>query len=147
MPDADLSFDEVVPSRAGTFFGVRVEYPLLGLDCGGVGAQRVHVCISVIGVGVVRVEATLVAADVGVTACTVHMILHGLARTALSTTSRNVRRTDLRLLKAEFAGALGRSWLVHHRETPAVLTNVSVSTSAIGVVDFGAPSACKYTHF
>ena len=92
-------------------------------------------------------EATLVAADVRVTTRTVHMILHGLARTALSTTSRNVRRTKLRLRKAKFTRALSRSWLVHHRKTSTVLANISVSTSAIGVVDFGAPSACKYAHF
>ena len=92
-------------------------------------------------------EATLVAADVRVTTRTVHMILHGLARTALSTTSRNVLRAHLRLHEAEFAVALGRCWHVHHRKASAVLTNVSVSTSAIGVVDFGASSACKYAHF
>ena len=92
-------------------------------------------------------EATLVAADVGVSTCSIHMIINGLSRTALSATSRNVRRTNLRLRKAKFTRALSRSWLVHHRKTSAVLANISVSTSAIGVVDFGAPSACKYAHF
>ena len=92
-------------------------------------------------------EAALVAADVGVPTCTVHMILHGLARTALSTTSRNVLRAHLRLHEAEFAVALSWCWHVHHRKAPAVLANVSISTSTICVVDFGASSACKYAHF
>ena len=92
-------------------------------------------------------EATLVAADVRVTTRSVHIILQSLTRTTLSSSSRNVRRANLRLLKGKSARTLGRCWMIHYCETSAVLANVSVSTSAIGVVYFGAPSACKYAHF
>ena len=37
--------------------------------------------------------------------------------------------------------------MVHYRKTTAVQANVSVSTSAIGVVYFGAPGARKDAHF
>ena len=147
MSDADLSFDEVVTSWASTLFGISLEYPLFTCNCGRICAQRVNVSISVIGESVVRIEATLVAADIGVTTCSVHMILQVLARTALTTTSRNMLRAHLRLLKAELSRALSRSRLIHHRKTPAILANVSISTSAISVVDFGTPSACKYAHY
>ena len=147
MSDADLSFDKVVAPRTRTLFGISVEYPLFTCYSGRIWAQRVYVCISVIGPGVVRIEATLVAADIGVSTCSIHMILHSLARTALTATSRNMLRAHLRLLKAEFARALSRCWLIHHRKTPAIFANVSISTRAIGVVNLGTPSACKYAHF
>ena len=147
MSDTDLSLDKVITSWAGTLSGIRLEYPLFTCNCGRICAQRVYVGISVIGESVVRIEAALVAADIGVTACSIHMILQVLARTALTTTSRNMLRAHLRLLKAELSRALSRSRLVHHRKTPAILANVSISTSAIGVVDFGTPSACKYAHY
>ena len=92
-------------------------------------------------------EAALVAADVRVTSCSVYLILHSLSGTTLTSTSRDVLRTHLRLLKAKCPRALSRCRIVHYRKTTAVLTNVSVSTSAIGVVYFGAPSACKYAHY
>ena len=147
MSDADLSFDEVVTFWAGTLSSISLEYPLFTCNCGRICAQRVNVGISVISESVVRIEATLVAADIGVTTCSVHMILQVLARTALTTTSRNMLRAHLRLRKAELPGALSRGRHVHHRKTPAILANVSISTSAISVVDFGTPSACKYAHF
>ena len=146
MSDADLSFDEVVTPRAGTLFGISVEYPLLTCNWGRIWAERVHVSISVIGPGVVRVEATLITVNIGVSTSSIHVVLQVFTRTALTATSRNMLRAHFRLLKAEFARCLSRCRLVHHRKATAILANVSISTSAIGVVNLGTPSACKNAH-
>ena len=146
MSDTDLSFDEVVTPWAGTFFGISVEYPLLSCNWGRIWAKRVHVSIPVIGIGVVRVEATLITVNIGVSTSSIHIILQVFARTALTATSRNMLRAHFRLRKAKFARTLSRCWLVHHRKATAIFANVSISTSAIGVVNLGTPSACKYAH-
>ena len=146
MSDADLSFDEVVTPRAGTLFGISVKYSLFTCNWCRIWAKRVYIGISVIGPGVVRVEATLITVNIGVSTSTIHVVLQVFARTALTATSRNMLRAHFRLLIAEFARGLSRCWLVHHRKATAIFANVSISTSAIGVVNLGTPSACKNAH-
>ena len=136
----------MVPLRACTPFGIRVEYPSISLGCGWIGAQRVDICISVISEGVVEMEAALVASDIRVTARTVRMILDGLTRTTLSSATGNVRRTHLRLLKAKCSRSLCSCWMVHYRKPSTVIANVRIPTSTIGVIYFGPPGACKYAH-
>ena len=136
----------MVPLRACTPSGIRVEHSSISLGCGWVRAQRVDICISVISEGVVEMEATLVATDIRVTTRSIRMILDGLARTALSSTSRDVRRTHLRLLKAKCPRSLCSCWMVRYRKTTTVIANVRIPTSTIGVIYFGPPGACKYAH-
>ena len=80
--------------------------------------------------------------DVRVTACTIDMVVNSFSRASLSTTSRNMLGAHLRILRPDGASSHRTCWVVHVGEATAVFANISVSTSAIRVVDFGATCAC-----
>ena len=135
-----MAGDEVILPRVnGSFLCVGLQDPLLLLDRGWVSTQRCHVCISIVLVGVIVGEATLVAVNVRVTACSIDVIVNCFAWAALAATSRNVLRAHCFLDWAKCATTHRTRWVVHDREAAACHAHVRISTSAVGVVDFGAP--------
>ena len=107
-----------------------------------VSAQRGHVGIPIVHVGVVRHEAALIAVDVRVSASAIDMVVDSFARAALAASSRNMLRAHRRIFLSESAASHGTRWVVHVGEASAILADVGVSTSAVGVVYFGATCAC-----
>ena len=93
--NTDLARHEVVFACVdGTFLGVCMENPLLLLNSCLVSSQRVHVCIFIVLIRVVVGKTTLIAMDVGITACAIRMVMNGFTGTALAATSRNMLRAD-----------------------------------------------------
>ena len=80
--------------------------------------------------------------DVGVAACAIDMVVDGLTRTALATTSRDMLGTHVGHLGSQTTPSHRTCWVVHAREAATIAGYISVSTGAICVVDLCTTCTC-----
>ena len=104
----------MVTLGTGSLLVMSMQDPLLLLHGVGVPTERLHVSISVVHVGVVACEAALVAVDVRVASCAVHLIVNRLAWASLATATGNVLWGNaLVVCFSKTAASHSRCWIVH----------------------------------
>ena len=74
------------------------------------------------------------------------MVVHYFLRAALAATSRNMLRTDLRVLESNTSTAHGTSWIIVDGQAAVIFGDVGVFTKSVSVVDLGVACACKDVH-
>ena len=80
--------------------------------------------------------------DVGVAACAIDMVVDGLTRTALATTSRYVLGTHVGHRGSQATPSHRACWVVHAREPATITGNIRVSTRTICVIDLCTTCTC-----